>query len=144
MTISFYASGDPKPKGSMRGFVVSGRAIITDQKSTKSWEQAVRAHVAGLDFVRITGPVSVRLAFYMPMPQSRAPKPKSKDYWKRSPVPDGPPDIDKLARAILDALNKVCFEDDSRVVDLHVTKRYSATQPGVQVEIMGLTPTEGE
>jgi len=143
MTISFFAAGDPKAKGSKHGYIVGGHVNVTEGKSSKSWEATVRAHVAGLEFERISGPVWVKLDFYLPLPKSRAPKPGSKDYWKRNPVPDGPPDIDKLIRAILDALNKVVFEDDARIIEIRATKQYSATKPGVQVEVMSLTPTNG-
>lgn len=138
MSLTFFVAGDPKSKGSKQAFVVSGRAIVTEGKSSKAWEAAVRARVASMDVQRMTGPVVVTLEFFLPMPASRVPKPKSKDYWKRSPVPDTKPDIDKLARAVLDALSKVVYEDDARIVNLQVMKRYSATQPGVEIDVREL------
>jgi Holliday junction resolvase RusA-like endonuclease len=35
------------------------------------------------------------------------------------------PDIDKLARGVLDALSGVLFHDDAQVIDLRVGKRYA-------------------
>jgi Holliday junction resolvase RusA-like endonuclease len=36
-------------------------------------------------------------------------------------------DIDNLLKSILDALNKIAWKDDSQIVELHATKRYSTT-----------------
>lgn len=38
------------------------------------------------------------------------------------------PDLDNLGKSILDALNKIAFEDDSQVVELVMRKEYSAEQ----------------
>jgi len=47
------------------------------------------------------------------------------------------PDIDKLSRAVLDALKGIAWLDDSQVVQKHVTKRYADAHepPGAQVWI---------
>lgn len=37
------------------------------------------------------------------------------------------PDCDNIAKAILDALNGVAYDDDKQVVRLHVEKEYGAT-----------------
>ena len=34
------------------------------------------------------------------------------------------PDIDNITKAVMDALNKIAYEDDSQVVEINVTKRY--------------------
>lgn len=49
-----------------------------------------------------------------------------------------PPDLDKLTRAVLDALTGIVWVDDRQVVALHSTKVQGAT-PGVDV-----TVTEGD
>ena len=47
------------------------------------------------------------------------------------------PDIDKLARAILDALTDArVWPDDGQVVTMHVEKRYG--EPGVEIEAISL------
>jgi Holliday junction resolvase RusA-like endonuclease len=38
--------------------------------------------------------------------------------------PTRPPDIDKVARALLDALTGIAYTDDAQVVDLIISKRY--------------------
>lgn len=41
--------------------------------------------------------------------------------------PAGKPDIDNVAKAVLDALNGVAYEDDKQVVILHCEKKYAET-----------------
>jgi len=133
--IDLFVAGVPQPKGSTKAFVVNGRPIITStNKSLKSWEGVVRNALGMASVDLIKGPVTVSLWFTLPQPQTRVPRPKSADPRKRNPVPDTKPDLDKLARGTLDALNKVAFEDDARVVDLHVSKVYG-DRVGVQIHV---------
>jgi Holliday junction resolvase RusA-like endonuclease len=60
-------------------------------------------------------PVAVGLRFYIPRPKSK----------KKAAYPDTKPDIDKLARAALDALSTVIFRDDAQVVALQARKVYA-------------------
>ena len=43
-------------------------------------------------------------------------------------------DIDNLAKAVLDALNGICWQDDSQISDLHVTKNLADT-PHIEIAI---------
>lgn len=55
-------------------------------------------------------------------------------------------DIDKLARAVLDALSKIVYVDDEQVDDLHIRKRVSdrSTDFGVTIRVARLPPEEQE
>ena len=141
--IEFFVTGEPKSKGSKNAFVVKGRAIITEGKQSKLWERTVKAALSTMNLTTLHGPVEVEMVFYLPRPASHAPAPKSKDIWKRHPVPQQKPDIDKLTRAVFDAMTKIVYEDDARVISLVVKKRYAETSPGVQIRVTPATP-EGE
>jgi Holliday junction resolvase RusA-like endonuclease len=43
-------------------------------------------------------------------------------------------DVDNLSKAVLDAIKGILFEDDSSIIDLHVTKKISKT-PGVLIRV---------
>lgn len=43
------------------------------------------------------------------------------------------PDCDNIAKSILDALNGIAYDDDSQIIDLSVTKLYSAEEEGVDL-----------
>jgi len=140
--VDIFIAGVPQAKGSTRAFVVKGRPIVTSaNKSVKGWEQTVRNALGMASVVLIKGPVAVTLWFTLPQPQTRAPKPRSADPHKRNPVPDTKPDLDKLARGTLDALNRIAFEDDARVVDLQVSKRYGK-RVGVGIMVRAIDPAE--
>jgi len=76
------------------------------------------------------GPVSIHLEFLLPKPKS-APKRRRTYATKR-------PDLDKLARAILDSVTHILIEDDAQVVEITATKDYG--QPGVRVTITEIAP----
>lgn len=124
-TRTVFVPGAPAPQGSKRHV---GRGILIESsKNVGPWRErvalAAHSNAAGL----LDPPVSVRLDFIMPRPKS-APKTKTLAAVKR-------PDIDKLARAILDALTDVWLRDDSHVVELCATKRLALVdeQPGVTI-----------
>jgi crossover junction endodeoxyribonuclease RusA len=123
MYFSFIVYGVPVPQGSMRAFVPKGwkRAVITSANSkTKPWRQ----EVAGACLNRLNGstpagrsiPVRIGIDFFFDRPKSV----------KKLADKVTKPDIDKLARSILDALTGIAFEDDCQVTDLHVTKQFGS------------------
>lgn len=117
--LAFNAIGEPQAKGSLRAFTPKGwnRPILTStNKGLKAWEGTVQMAAQWVaDGTVITGPVVVTIRFFLSRPAS-LPK-KIREHVRR-------PDLDKLVRGSLDALNKVIWEDDSQVVQITATKRY--------------------
>jgi crossover junction endodeoxyribonuclease RusA len=120
--VTFRVYGTPIPQGSMRGFVSRGkgkaRVILTSANTkTEPWRQDVAAQAikAGVEMIP-SGPVKLHLIFYMPHPVSRP---------KKYTHPDVRPDLDKLIRAILDALTAIAFRDDAQVCELIAEKCYT-------------------
>lgn len=124
MDIIMRVAGMPIPKGSMR-HIGNGRMI--DQTKTKPWMKAIRtAALTQASELGVTEmidvPVSVFIEFYFPRPAAA----KNRIYPHKRSVGD----IDKLSRAVLDALQptrteKGILTDDSLVVDLMAYKRYA-------------------
>ena len=136
MTFRCFIKGDPKPKGSKRAFVVKGRPVLVEgNKDTRSWEFLLaETFNAKLESVEdwIPAPfadaVEVTLVFQLRRPKAA----------KKRPWPHVRPDVDKLCRAVLDALVRAgVIRDDCQVVGLCAEKRY-ADVPGVQVEVRKL------
>lgn len=119
--LEFFVSGFPRPKGSMRAFVVKGRAVLTSANpELKTWHQSVDAAMRAEGYgsrSTLSGPVRVQLNFYLQKPK----KPKHAKHITK-------PDIDKLVRATLDPLTGVLFHDDSQVMALWATKEYAGEQ----------------
>ena len=130
-SIDFHVRGLPAAQGSTRAYIVKGKPIITtSSKGLATWRRLV-ADVAQnyAPSEPWEGPVAVELDFGIPKPKSA---PKRRRVW-----PAKRPDLDKLARAILDALTYVIFADDSQVVELHASKDYGV--PGVVVHVRRVT-----
>jgi len=132
--VAFRVHGLPIPQGSTRVWMVNGKPITTSSaKGLAAWRRVV-ADVAQrfAPPEPWAGPVGVTLQFGLPKPKSA---PKRKRVW-----PDKRPDLDKLTRAVLDALTYVVFADDSQVVEIHAGKDYSP--PGVVVEVRRILESE--
>jgi Holliday junction resolvase RusA-like endonuclease len=85
----------------------------------RPWREAVKQ--AALDVVpmtgRIEGPVSVQVVFTFDRPKSA---PKSRPCW---PITRSSGDLDKLQRALFDALTDAgVWRDDSQVIDVRARK----------------------
>jgi len=133
-SIAFLVRGLPIPQGSTRTWVTNGRPVITSAaKGLSVWRRLV-ADVAQ-DYAPPQlweGPIRMDLTFGLPKPKSA---PKRKRVW-----PDKRPDLDKLTRAVLDALTHVMFVDDSQVVEIHASKDYGP--PGVAIELRRVLDSE--
>jgi crossover junction endodeoxyribonuclease RusA len=125
--IRFQVHGLPIAQGSLRSWIANGKPVITTTaKGLSTWRRLV-ADVAQRFAPEEPweGPVGIELDFGLPKPKSA---PKRRRVW-----PDKRPDLDKLCRAVLDALTYVVFADDSQVVHILATKDYGP--PGVNIEV---------
>jgi crossover junction endodeoxyribonuclease RusA len=129
MTIlTFSVPGKAAPQGSKRHV---GRGILVESsKEVGPWRErvALAAHnaMAGRPVQR--GAVAVRIDFILPRPKST---PKS------TPPAVKRPDLDKLARAVLDAITGVIIADDSQVVELRAGKWLAELDqsPGARITV---------
>lgn len=126
-----FVAGDPAPQGSKR---YVGRGIMIEScKRVKPWREDVRAallkdgqpvHSFG------KGAIDLVLGFIIPRPKS-LPKRRTPEATKR-------PDIDKLARAVNDAITSAgIWHDDSQIVRCLKWKRYADHDetPGCWIKI---------
>lgn len=124
--IRFEVLGAAKPQGSKRGFVVRRRdgshgvAMAESCREVKSWRQqvAAQAYAAKRGGPLIAGPVEIEMHFFRVRPRTHygAGKNATKIKPKSPKYPISAPDVDKLARAVNDALKGVIWRDDSQVV----------------------------
>jgi len=122
--LNFTAYGTPRPQGSAKAFVRGNRAFITsDNPKLKPYRHTltqVAMETASRDALSV--PLCARgVAVEVSIVWTLA-KPKSKA--KRIIHITTKPDTDKLARAVLDSLTGVGYEDDAQVVSLYARKQY--------------------
>lgn len=138
MTLSFTVFGEAIPQGSAKAFMPKNARypiVTSDNPRLKGWRQRV-AEDASIALEQLgakgwydgVGPITVVAMFHLPRPKT-FPK-KGKPHLTR-------PDVDKLARAIGDALTGVLWRDDSQVTRMTVGKCYAAanTSPRAEIEI---------
>lgn len=129
--ITFSVPGEPRGKGRPR-FTRQGRSY-TDQ-ATRIYERAVatlaEAVMAGRD--PSEAPCSVRMVSYKGIPASWSAK--KRDLALKGDLLPGKPDLDNIAKGILDAMNGVIYDDDKQVIRLLVEKKYGLF-PRVDVEV---------
>lgn len=141
-TTSFFVPGTPAPQGSKKH--VGNGVMIESSRHLKPW----RSKVAWLARKHIRAPhagaIRLDLRFVMPRPKSHFGTGRNADRIKPT-APDchtQKPDIDKLERAVLDALTGIAYKDDSQVVKVVKSKRwihFAADSPGVYITV---TPLE--
>lgn len=133
--ISFTVLGRPQPAGSKRAFVnpKTGRAIITDDaKKSRPWKQEVK-HTALVAYPHgqlLDGPLVVEITFVLARPAAHMGTGRNAGQVRPS-APAYPivrPDVDKLSRAVLDALTGTLWRDDAQVVRKTVEKVYGAPE----------------
>lgn len=130
-----FVPGRPAPQGSKRYLGKSGGKGITveSSKAVAPWRADVREEalkVWGTDRAPLLDALKIELDFVMPRPAST---PKT-----RTPPASKRPDLDKLARAVLDAIGSAgVWKDDSQVTHLNASKRLAELDeaPGCQIRI---------
>lgn len=157
-SLAFTVEGEAQPKGSAKGFVpfawaeaavalarktgkrIAPRVVITnDNPNAAAWQTEIMD--AALEARRrgplvqgelMAGAVVVDLVFHLPRPQRI--RSATISHTTR-------PDVDKLARCVLDALTGVIYADDGQVVAIRLTKQYTPIdgRPGVEITITEAT-----
>jgi Holliday junction resolvase RusA-like endonuclease len=127
----------PAGQGSMKS-IGPGKPLVPDSSKLEPWRDAVimLARSGWRGRPTLTGPVEVHVLFALPKPVS-APKNWREIPDEQYPTRHGTGDVDKLARAILDALTKAkIYKDDAGVTDLVGRKRF-ADGPGCHLTAPG-------
>lgn len=125
------AQGRPR----FRTMKVNGHSIvnsydpITSRKEKERIKKEVAAHMIVNELEAFDEPISIGLEFYLSIPKSFTKAKRAKAIEGRL-LPAGRPDLDNYIKLILDACNGTLFSDDSLVVNILSTKRYSSN-PGV-------------
>lgn len=139
--ITIRVAGRPQQAGSKRAFKAGSRVLITDaNKLLLPWQQAIR-HAAAIalpmGFEPFRVPVFVKASFYFARPQGHYRTGRQAGQCK----PDAPywhaaaPDLDKLCRAVGDALTGVVVADDRLIAGWHAWKRYSDSTEGAIIVV---------
>lgn len=134
MQVKFTIEGEPTGKG--RPKFNGNTNVAYTPKKTKDYENLVKwsyAEQVGLCNTFGDSPVAVDIVAYCSIPK-RTTKEKFEGMIVNKLKPTKKPDVDNIAKIILDALNHIAYDDDKYVVSLSVKKVYSS-YPKVMVSI---------
>ena len=82
----------------------------------------------------LNGPIRARIEIYYSVPKSYS-KRKIETIKDGIDYPMKKPDADKIAKIVLDSLNKIAYEDDKQVVELTVIKRWTFDNERIEFEV---------
>ena len=142
--VTFQVVGTPGTKGSKNAVVRGGRAVMYEASGKKLWpwmraiQGAARHALEGREW-QLEGPMRVRLQFFLQRPRTHHTggdltlpiKPAA----PRVPIAKNRDDLDKLARAALDALTGIAWADDGQVCSLVATKDYGPAWTGCAITV---------
>lgn len=139
MRIEFTVPGCPvakqRPKFSRQGAFV--RSYTPDK--TVSYENLVklawmqRAEESFSEPIRkLEGAIKAELRLFFPIPKSESKK-RKEQMLNGKIRPTKKPDADNCIKSVLDALNKIAFDDDGQVVEILAYKFYSDNPKAVVI-----------
>jgi Holliday junction resolvase RusA-like endonuclease len=124
-TLQFVIPGPPVGKGRPRFSTVGGTPRSYTPAVTRDYESLIAARaaeaMAGREPLQTPLTVYIYASMSVPLSWSKA---------KRQAALDGDiyparPDVDNIAKTVLDGMNGVVYADDAQVTYLKVTKKYS-------------------
>ncbi|MEG0667829.1 MAG: RusA family crossover junction endodeoxyribonuclease [Clostridium sp.] len=127
--------GKVKGKARPRFNTKTGRAYSTDDTiSYENWIRWCYRHSCN-DF--IDGPIRATIKCFMEIPKSYSKK-KIKAIEEDKLFPTKKPDVDNIAKIVLDSLNGIAYKDDAQVVELVVLKKFTTEKERVELELESL------
>ena len=124
MIYEFEVPGKVKGKGRPRVNITT--AIAYTPTKTKEYEELIKQYFI-LKYRKINpleNRIKVTIQAYFSIPQNTN-KTQKEEMLKGNISPTKKPDIDNIAKIVLDALNKLAFKDDNQITKLNLEKIYS-------------------
>ena len=124
--VIFIIKGEPKGKARPRLNRYSG-SIYTPTDTIKYENLVALSYRNSAKGYKFTSPVKVTVKAYHKPPKGKSKKVVG-DMLNGHILPTKKPDADNIAKIVLDGLNHIAWDDDTQVVEMMVTKRYSEEQ----------------
>lgn len=114
---------------------IRGKTITYTPKQTTQYEKQVRASYTAVSkiFFEKDTPLLISITSLFSIPKSVSKKIKNL-MLKGDILPTKKPDSDNIIKIILDALNGVCYHDDSQICSVYFEKKY-AEIPATKITI---------
>lgn len=125
--LRFTITMTPVPKGRPR---LAPNGVVFTPAKTKKAERFIREVVrANYSGAALDGALSVTIQFWLPRLKTKVRE-----------LPTGKPDLDNLAKTVLDAGNGLLWADDSQICHFELSKHYCSRDgnPGIVIEVDSL------
>ena len=129
MKISFFIPLTPVAQGRAKANYTARRMYDPAKSRKFKADVALIAKSEAGHYFEKGIPLGLSLEFIMPRLKSH-PKRKIKSHVVK-------PDVTNLAKGVEDALNGICYHDDSAIIDERLRKRYAlpGEEPGIRLEL---------
>ncbi|CAM2951067.1 RusA family crossover junction endodeoxyribonuclease [Hathewaya histolytica] len=121
-----------KIKGKARPRIFNGHGVTP--KDTVEYENWVKMNYKQQGGKYLEGNLKAIITAYYKIPKSYSKK-RIQSIKNGLEHPTKKPDVDNIAKIILDALNKLAYDDDKQVIDLTVIKRYTEEKERVEISL---------
>ena len=138
MTITAHITGTPKPQPRPRAFARGGKARVYCPGTAESWKSDIAVAMREHAGATIDGSISITMCFYMPRPKSHYRSGKYSHILKDTAPAEHiqKPDVDNMAKAVMDALTGIqVWRDDCQVASLSTSKIWADDAPGMSLAI---------
>ena len=129
---SFVVKTAPVGKGRPRVVSRGGKTFAYTPKKTREFEAAVKAAAIRAGVKMYEGPVEVLIECLVPIPKSRRKELGGAMFFPAT----GRPDVDNVAKAVLDALQGIAYKTDSAVSSVTCKRTWSRLGQMVAVTVM--------
>lgn len=132
-SIHFKVPGEPKPHPRPRATTIHGHARLYTPKSTQDRKYNIQKYAkeAYGDKAPYQGLVSMSIHFIMKRPKNKIWKTKA---MPRTALSHGP-DLDNMAKTVMDALNGVIYIDDRQIWYLTISKWMASGSEGPHIQV---------
>lgn len=140
--VAFVVDGAPAPQGSktVASTKAGGSFVRDDNRALGPWRNAVaaRAREAMAGRAPLAGPLELDVAFVFARPKAHYRTGKRAGELKASaPIYcDKRPDLDKLVRAVGDAITGIVVVDDALIVEMRARKAYGSPSAHIAVRVI--------
>lgn len=121
-SVTFIVEGEPQGKGRHR--TTKTGHIFTPEKTALYENWIKTCYLSRTDKEMLIGELRATIHAYYCIPKSKSLKVKQ-SMLEGLVRPTKKPDIDNVAKCVLDSLNKIAYADDTQVVELIVNKYYA-------------------
>ena len=130
MIYEFEVPGKVIGKGRPR--LNSYTGIVYTPTKTKDYETLIEQYflLKYPKFKMLEGRISIDIIAYLKIPKSTN-KAKTQEMLENKISPTKKPDVDNIAKSILDAMNGFVFKDDNQVSKISVEKRFALEEKAV-------------